>query len=71
MNERTKKATTHIHTSALYDDFKKWLCDNNITNNIPSNKKFVKELRNTNDYIFDKVKIKNISSTGIKNLQLL
>jgi hypothetical protein len=29
MNERTKKATTHIHTSALYDDLKKLLCNNN------------------------------------------
>jgi P4 family phage/plasmid primase-like protien len=73
MEERTKKSESHIHTSALYSDFKKWLINmNHDIKNIPSNKKFVKELRNSGTIaICDRIKIKNISSTGIKNLSLI
>jgi hypothetical protein len=73
MEERTKKSESHIHTSALYSDFKKWLINmNHDIKNIPSNKKFVKELRNSGTIaICDRIKIKKISSTGIKNLSLI
>jgi phage/plasmid-associated DNA primase len=71
MTERTIKAETHIHTSVLYEDFKKWFFDVNLNEkHISSNKMFVKELRKIN-YVIENVKCDNKITTGIKNLQIL
>ena len=66
--ERTEKADTHIHTSILYNDFKRWFSSNNPTSRIPSNKMFVAGLRNT--ITIENVKIDGKSTTGTKNRKI-
>ena len=66
--ERTEKADTHIHTSVLYNDFKRWFSSNNPTSRIPSNKIFVTGLRN--NIIIEKVRVDGKSTIGTKNRKI-
>ena len=68
LEERTEKAETHIHTSVLYNDFKKWFSSNNPTSRIPSNKIFVTGLRN--NIIIEKVRVDGKSTIGTKNRKI-
>ena len=70
LDERTKKNNKHIHTSVLYDDFKKWFNSNNPNSKMPSNKEFVKEIRKYYE-VFDNVRVDGKNTTGIKNLQII
>jgi P4 family phage/plasmid primase-like protien len=45
MEERTKKSNTHIHTSVLYDDFKKWMIYSYPNERIVNNKEFIKQIQ--------------------------
>ena len=64
INERTEEANTHIHTSVLYADFKKWFFINYPRDSIPSNRRFVAELRN--HIKIQKVNIKGKNTVGTK-----
>jgi hypothetical protein len=72
MNERTKSANIHIPTSILYEDFTKWfIVGNPNIKNIPSNKEFIKELRNIG-YEKQIIKYKNANRVnGYKNIILI
>ena len=69
LDERTEKADTHIHTSVLYTDFKKWFVENNPKAKIPSNKIFVANLRIHID--IGHVRSGDNVTIGTKNLKLI
>jgi phage/plasmid-associated DNA primase len=68
-DEKTEVATTHIHTSTLYEHFKRWYATNNPHTRIPSSKAFVAALRNYTE-VHASVKVDCKTSTGIKLRQL-
>lgn len=70
LDKRTKTSDTHIHTSALYDDFKIWFASNKIGDNLPSNREFIKTFRKYHT-ILSNVKVNGKPTNGIKNLQLI
>ena len=49
LNECTENSETHIHTSTLYDAFKKWFSHNNPRTKIPSNREFTINLKKHKD----------------------
>jgi hypothetical protein len=69
LNERTEYSDTHIHTSALYEDFKTWFISNNPKCAIPSSRAFSNGIY---QYFtkHDSIKICDKVSPGIKNIHL-
>jgi hypothetical protein len=70
LNERTEYSDTHIHTSALYEDFKTWFISNNPKCAIPSSRAFVNNIR---QYVSveKSVKVNKSSTVGVKNLRCI
>ena len=65
---RTEKASTHIHTSKLYADFKSLFIQNNQHCIIPSNKVFVANLRK--HIIIENVRCYDKTTVGTKYLKI-
>ena len=71
MEEATEHASTHMHTSKLYEAFKNWFKTNYPNEKLMSNRMFINCIK-INYHVYDNVKMPNISysTTGIKNIQL-
>ena len=70
MEERTKKSELHIHTSVLYEDFKKWFIDNYQNNNVTNKNMFIKQIQLLN-YEKKKIRINNAVVNGIANISFI
>jgi P4 family phage/plasmid primase-like protien len=70
LDDNTKESDKHVHTSALYDDFKIWFVTNYPKKTIPSNKEYVKEIKKYVE-VHLSVKSNGKSMIGVKNLQLI
>lgn len=69
LDERTEKSDKNIHTKTLYEDFCKWY-NEKYDNEVPTNRRFVKEIR-VYVSVENKVKVTNsYSTTGIKRLKI-
>jgi hypothetical protein len=69
LNENTKESSTHIHCSTLYEKFILWFRKNGFQKKLPSNKKFVKNLKIHKTVL--KVFVDKKSQIGIKKLNLI
>jgi len=70
LDTRTEKSDKHIHTSTLYEHFKKLYVKKNPNTPAPNNKEFVKEIRKHCE-VLPNVRVGDKSTTGIKNLRIV
>lgn len=68
-NNCTTKSNKHIRTSALYEGFKIWFCENNPETKIPSNREFTMNIKN--HLTIEKIRDANSVTNGIKKLGLV
>lgn len=69
LKAHTVKSKASIRMTKLYDEFKKWFMSHDPENPVPSSKKFINGVRSHAEVKV--IKINNISSLGIKHIQLV
>ncbi len=69
LNEKTQKSCNHIHTTKLYSTFVEWFENKYPNQFIPSNRKFILNIKKYH-VIHKSVQFNDKISCGIKNLEL-
>lgn len=71
MEECTEQSNTHIHTSKLYESYKKWFSNNYPDDKLISNRAFINNIK-TKYKLYDNVRVPGITSpsTGFKYIAL-